>query len=154
MEIYNEVFSNMVNYPSEDVQNEVFSGQDGEKTTKIDPQKASDTITSVGSAVGSIVGTIQAFQDPSRKAKKRELKDVCGRRPVLKKNRASWDRCVANYNSQMTSVSTRSSSEDAPIVVTPPTPPANNNKKILIYVGIGAVVLVAGYFLYKKKFAK
>lgn len=152
-DVQNEVFSNIVNYPSEDVQNEVFSGQDGETTRKIDAQKASDTISSVGSAVGSVVGTVQAFQDPAKKEKRRELKDVCGRKPLLKKNRDEWNKCVSNYNAQIASASTRSASATTPVSV-PPTPPANNNKKILLYVGIGAVVLVAGYMIYKKKFAK
>lgn len=158
-----KIFSNMVNYPSEVVHNEVFSNQDGE-TNKIDSQKVADTVTSVGSAVGSIVGTFQAFQDPSKKEarkerreEKRSLREVCGMKPLLKKNRAKYDQCVSNYNAQQASssasirnTSTAPDTSNAPV----PAPTSGNNKKVLIYVGVGAVVLIAGYLLYKKKFAK
>lgn len=186
-DVNNEVFSNVVNYPREDVYNEVFSGadsmvsnqlnfeifsgQDGEETSsnnvKFDAQKFADTITAVGSATGSVVGTVQAFQDPSKKAQrktaraekkevKKTLKEVCGKRPLLKKNRTEYDKCVSNYNTSIRSIETKQTqqNDNQKNKDVNENTVKGDNKKMLMYIGIGALVLIAGYVIYKKKFAK
>jgi hypothetical protein len=179
-DVHNEVFSNMINYPSEDVHNEVFSnmindsrgssdiskqinfeifsGQDGSEQESDEAvkrqqntQRVSDTLTAVGGAVGSVVSAVQSFQDPSKKSGKefkKQLKAVCGRRPVLKKKRGTYDACVKEFMQRNYSPSTRSNTTPTPQFEEP------KNNKVILYVGIGVAVLVAGFIVYKVKFAK
>ncbi len=165
-----EPFSNIVNYPSEDVYNEVFSGMDSSKPSKIskqlnfeifsgddgvtttdegkkiDPTKLADSVTALGGAVGSTAQTIQAFQNPEKAQARKDLKSVCGRKPLSKKKRAEYDACVKNFQLGKTSAPAPS---NEPVVE----PPKGLSRNTWIVIGIGAVA-VLGYILVKKKVIK
>lgn len=110
----------------------------------------------------------QRQQNPNVQ-KKKELKSVCGRRPLLKKKRAGWDKCVDDYmkSKQPTTppVESSQSYKTAEPTYTPPPKSSSkrsddvSDKKILgmsksvaIPVIVG-VVAIAGFFVYKKFFA-
>lgn len=111
----------------------------------------------------------QRQQNPNVQ-KKKELKSVCGRRPLLKKKRGDWDKCVAEYmkSKQPTTPPAESSQsyKQSEPTYTPPSKSSSekrsddgNDKKILgmsksvaIPVIVG-VVAIAGFFVYKKFFA-
>ena len=135
-------------------QNEIVEKEPPSKKQKIDAQKVSDTLSSVGSAIGSVAVTVKAFQDPSKQATKQGKKDikrnliqVCGRKPLFKKNKAKYDKCVSDYNTKSTMPITSTSSTDTSSENTPPT---NKNKMIYIGIGILAVGVIA-YFVLKSK---
>ena len=121
--------------------------------TKLDPEKVAGAITSGASALGSVVATAQAFKGDGTKApsRRKALKEVCGRRPMLKKNRkGTYDKCVADYNAGKVGGATNTrASETNTNTNTDETPPTNNNKKIIIGVVVVAVVVTA-FIGYKK----
>jgi hypothetical protein len=108
----------LMSYPSEKSSFDVFLGADGddmldysyfETTTpttpteterKFDAEKIAEGVVATGTAVTSVASTIQAFKGDGTKTKsrKQQLKDVCGRKPLLKKNRVEYDKCVSDYN--------------------------------------------------------
>jgi hypothetical protein len=118
-----------------------------------DPEKIAQGVTATAGALGSIVGTVQAFKGDGTKApsRRRQLKDVCGRKPLLKKNRTEYDKCVTNFNAgNIGNVETRTqtTSDDTP---PPPPPPPTDNKKRNIIIGVVVVaVLVTAFIGYKK----
>lgn len=189
-----EPFSNIVNYPSEDVHNEVFSSMDSSRPSKIskqlnfeifsgddgtesissalksgttavssstnsgkknptedegkkiDPTKLADSVTALGGAVGSTAQTIQAFQNPEKAQARKDLKSVCGRKPLSKKKRAEYDACVEKFQLGKTSAPAPS---NEPVVE----PPKGLSRNTWIVIGIGAVAVI-GYILVKKKVIK
>jgi hypothetical protein len=138
----------LLTYPSEKSSFQVFLGFEGKpKKTKdtvknkskekkpIDVEKLAGAITSTATAVGSVATTVDAFT-PQRK---KDLKQVCGSKPLLsKKERAIYDKCVADYNAGKTSGVNEKS---APPIEEPIKP--NNNKKIIIGVVVAGVLLTA-----------
>ena len=97
-------------------------------------------ITAGATAVSSIGSTIQAFKgDGSKpKSKRKQLKDVCGRKPLLKKNRGEYDKCVANYNAGNVGASLDSKAPETTTATEEETKPTIDKKKIII-----GVVVVA-----------
>lgn len=104
-----------------------------------------------------------------RKAQKKDMKMSCGRKPLLKKKRGAWDACVKDYmkakeptstpvessqsyksNTQSERPSRRSSSSSSD---SEETKILGMKKSIAIPVIVG-VVAIAGFFVYKKFFAK
>jgi hypothetical protein len=148
----------LMSYPSEKSSYQVFLGVDGEekkpdeKKTKIDPEKLAQGVTATASAISSVGSTIQAFKGDGSKPKSRrkELKDVCGRKPLLKKNRATYDKCVADYNAgKIGNVMPNNQRTSETPTETPPAEQPNNTKKIVI--GLVVVgVLVTAFIGYKK----
>ena len=149
----------LMSYPSEKSSFQVFLGFDGEEkpTTetkpKIDPEKLAQGVTATAGAISSVGSTIQAFKGDGSKPKSRrkELKDVCGRKPLLKKNRATYDKCVADYNAgKLGNIApTNQRISEIPTENTPTEQPKNNTKKIVI--GLVVVgVLVTAFIGYKK----
>jgi hypothetical protein len=120
---------------------------------KLDPEKVAGAITSGATALGSVVATAQAFKGDGTKApsRRKALKDVCGKKPLLKKNRGTYDKCVADYNAGKVGGSTSSKApETTPTATTTEeTPPPNNTKKIVIGVVVVAVIVTA-FIGYKK----
>lgn len=156
----------LLSYPSEKSSFDVFLGFEGEPTTTdpktetktkptIDPEKVAGAITSGASALGSVVATAQAFKGDGKKApsRRKALKEVCGRKPTLKKNRGTYDKCVADYNAGKLggSTSTKAPDTDTNTNTTQDeqTPPPNNTKKIIIGVVVVAVIVTA-FVGYKK----
>lgn len=67
---------------------------------KFDADKVAEGVIAVGTAVSSVGTAVGAFKGDGKKTKsrKQQLKDVCGRKPLLKKNRVEYDKCVSDYN--------------------------------------------------------
>ena len=81
-------------YPNEKTSFDVFLGTDGntesEDKPKIDPEKIATGITAAASAGSSIASTIQALKNPNKQpSRRKQLKEVCGRKPLTKKKRLS-----------------------------------------------------------------
>lgn len=119
---------------------------------KFDPEKVAGAITSSAGAISSVGTTIQAFKGDGTKppSRRKALKEVCGRRPILKKKReGTYDKCVADYNL----------SKNAPVSKIPPTQNTTNDdkpneglsktKKTIIGLVVVAVI-VGAYIGYKK----
>ena len=143
---------------------DVFLGFDGEPTTDpktdpktkptYDPEKIAGAITSGASALGSVVATAQAFKGDGTKApsRRKALKEVCGRKPTLKKNRGTYDKCVADYNAGKLGGSTSTKAPDTNINTntTDDTPPTDNTKRNIIIGVVVVGVLVTAFIGYKK----
>jgi hypothetical protein len=122
------------------------------KKITVDPEKLAQGITAGASAISSVGSTIQAFKGDGTKApsRRKALKEVCGKRPLMKKNRAGeYDKCVADYNA----------GKRGGIIDTPPqntntqtdeTPPPKNNTKVIIIGVVVVAVLVTAFVGYKK----
>lgn len=119
---------------------------------KFDPEKVAGAITSTAGAISSVGTTIQAFKGDGTKppSPKKALKEVCGRRPILKKKReGTYDKCVADYNL----------SKNAPVSNIPPKTNTTDDdkpneglsktKKTIIGLVVVAVI-VGAYIGYKK----
>lgn len=156
-----EILNNRVllSYPSEKSSFDVFLGFQGEDkpattdtdTTatkpKFDSEKIAQGITAGATALGSVVGTVQALKGDGTKApsRRKSLKEVCGRKPLLKKKReGEYNQCVANFNAGNIP-RTQTTGDDTP----PPPPPTDNKNKIIIGVVVVAV-LVTAFVGYKK----
>lgn len=124
----------------------------GTKSRQLDTEKLNETISSVGSAIGSGVTLVKAYEDPAKaqfkqdkKQKKLELKEVCGRRPLFEKNRTKYNTCVENYmkgRSGMPPTADGGFSGGG----APAPQGMSNNTKIIIAV---AVIGVAGFVYWK-----
>ena len=155
----------LLSYPSEKSSFDVFLGFEGEvppATTgtgttatkpKYDPEKIAGAITSGASALGSVVGTVQAFKGDGTKApsRRKALKEVCGKKILFgKEKKKVYNDCVAQYNAgKIGGVNTKSPETTPTEITTEETPPTNNNKKIIIGVVIVAV-LVTAFIGFKK----
>lgn len=151
----------LLSYPSEKSSFDVFLGVNGysnfedteeSKTRSVDPEKIAQGVTATAGAISSVGSTIQAFKGDGTKApsRRKQLKEVCGNRPMLKKNReGEYDKCVANYNAgKIGNIETRTqtTSDD-----TPPLPPPTDNKNRNIIIGVVVIGLLAtAYIGYKK----
>ena len=165
----------LMSYPSEKSSFQVFLGADGDydlyfegedKTTdtktgtdttgtkpKYDPEKIAQGITASAGALGSVASTIQAFKGDGSKPKsaKRQLKDVCGRKPLLKKKRAEYDKCVVNYNAGNVQRMAQQQQETASTTTQAETTPTPDNKKRNLIIGVVVVgLLVTAFVGYKK----
>jgi hypothetical protein len=123
------------------------------KKNKIDPEKLAQGITAGATALGSVVGTVQAFKGDGTKApsRRKSLKDACGRKPLFGKEKKGYNDCVKEYNAgKIGGVNTKapeSSSNETP----PETPPETNNTTRNIIIGVVVVgVLVTAFIGYKK----
>lgn len=157
-------------YPSEKSSFDVFLGMNGysnfEDTDKedkvkeeakkksVDPEKLAQGLTATAGAISSVGSTIQAFKGDGTKtpSRRKQLKEVCGRKPLFKKNReGEYDKCVANYNAGKignveTRTQTQTTSDD-----TPPPPPSTDNTKRNIIIGVVVIGLLATAFIGYKK---
>jgi hypothetical protein len=130
--------------------------KDKEKEDKpkpqVDPEKVAGAITSGATAISSVGSTIQAFKGdkPKTPSRRKQLKEVCGRKPLLKKNKPEYDKCVAQYNAGTTGGSTDTKAPDTDTNTNNnETPPTDNKKKIIIGVVVVAVIVTA-FIGYKK----
>jgi hypothetical protein len=131
-----------------------------EKTTtkekkKIDSEKLTQALTSVGGAVASGVTLYKAYENPqvaqmraSKKQQQLELREVCGRKPLLKKKQPEYNKCVENYNTGKAGVGAPTSGGTGG--GTPPPTPQGMSTTTKVLIGVG--VLVVGFFVYKKFF--
>ena len=71
---------------------------------KVNPVKIAEGITALAGATGSVVSTVQAFKGDGTKPKsaKKQLRDVCGRKPVFSKSKKkSYNDCVEKYRASL-----------------------------------------------------
>lgn len=120
--------------------------QDSKRT--FDAQKFADTVTALGSLTASGIGLAQAYQDPEKKAQKKSLRDVCGRRPLSKNKRTKYNECVANYSSsrnvpQQMGVNFPTTNDEKSEMTT--------GKKVLIGILVIGVIGAIGYMAFKGK---
>lgn len=159
------MFNNRVltSMPSEKSSFQVYLGFEGEENAtadknadktkekkEYDPEKIAQGVTATAGAISSVGSTIQAFKGDKTKApsRRKKLKEVCGAKPLLKKNRAEYDKCVANYNAGNTGGTTDSKAPET-TTQTDEQPPKDNKKMIIIGVVVVAV-LVTAFVGYKK----
>jgi len=121
-----------------------------EEAKKLDPEKVAGAITSGATAISSVGSTIQAFKGDGTKApsRRKQLKEVCGKKPLFKKKKPEYDKCVAEYNAGKTGGSTDTKAPDTD-TNTNDTTPTDNKKKIIIGVVVVAVIVTA-FIGYKK----
>jgi hypothetical protein len=151
--------------PSEKSSFQVYLGFQGEEDDKktdedadknkpkreYDPEKIAQGVSATASAISSVGSTVQAFKGDGTKPKSRrkQLKDVCGRKPLNKKKQVStgYTKCVADYNAGKIGMeNTNRTPDDTP----PPPPPPKNNNKIIIGSVVVVAVLVTAFIGYKK----
>lgn len=128
-------------------------GTDEDTTSSSKPKLTAEQIqqgVDVATQVGGIVSQLPKNQS------KKDLKSVCGRRPLLRKKRAEWDKCAAEYTrSKNQPIESKyqptQSSVETPSDVT-------DEKKFyqqpLFIGGVVLVLAVGGFFAYKKFFKK
>jgi hypothetical protein len=150
----------LTTYPSEKSSFQVFLGGDGsnsfEGENQIDPEKLSGAISAGAGAIGAVASTVQAFKGDG-KSRRKQLKEVCGRRPILAKKRESsgWNKCEQAYNASMIG-GTRSTSTQQTTLPTNDTNADSDaekkarNKKIIIGSLIVLAVGVTAFIAYKK----
>ena len=160
----------LLSYPSERSSFQVDLGFDGdysdfsptvpiivpvkEKRT-YDPDKIVGAISSGASAIGSVASTVQAFKGDGTKppSRRKALKEVCGRRPILKKKREGrYNTCVDDYNAgKIGNAGNKAPTGNAPSEPTPieETPP-NNKNKIIIGAVVVVVLVLTAFIGYKK----
>ena len=113
-----------------------------------------ETITQTAGAISAVGSTVKAFQGDGTRtpSRRKQLKEACGRKPLLKKNRGTYDKCVADYNAGKVggATNTRASETNTNTnTQTDETPPKDNKKMIIIGVVVVAV-LVTAFIGYKK----
>jgi hypothetical protein len=149
----------LMEYPSEKSSFDVFLGFQGDEddskkvSTKIDTEKFTEGLVATAGAIGAIGATAQAFKGDGTKApsRRKELKQVCGRKPILKKNRGTYDKCVSDYNAgKIGSVTFQKNEPQFSQNDETPSPTTNNTKRNVI-IGVVAVgLIVTAIFAYKK----
>lgn len=167
----------LLTYPSEKSSFQIDLGGDGysnfedkkdekveDKTTRprtklsdIDTEKFAEGITATVGAVTAIGSTVQALRG-GKPSRRKALKEECGKRPVLKRNReGEYNKCVADYNAGIRGgvVDTKSNTNQNEVVDEDTNlndeKRKSNQKKIIIGLVVVAV-LVSGYIAYKKGF--
>jgi len=120
------------------------SGSSKPKLTAEQIQQGVDVATQVGGIVSQL---------PKNQAKK-DLKAVCGRRPLLRKKRANWDKCVAEYNQQKNQAPQQQETNYTPSNNKPEPDEKKFYQKPLFIGGVVLVLAVGGFFAYKKFFNK
>jgi len=112
-------------------------------------QKGAQLLTSGIQTGQSVAGAVKSFQTEEKKT----LKQVCGRRPILKKNRATYDACVNNYRSSLGGGSTGGGDTSGDTVnekSTMPNEPKKNRTTTYVIIGVVAVALIGGLIYLKK----
>lgn len=162
------MFSNRVltTMPSEKSSFQVYLGFEGEEKTadatadkpkerkEYDPEKLAQGVTATAGAISSVGSTIQAFKGDGTKPKSRrkQLKEVCGRKPLSKKKQDStgYTKCVADYNAGKIGGSIDSKAPETTTRTEDNTPPPKDNKKMIIIGVVVVAVVVTAFVGYKK----
>ena len=161
----------LLSYPNEKSSFDVFLGFEGysnfeeteaekkarleaeAKKNKIDPEKLAQGITAGATALGSVVGTVQAFKGDGTKApsRRKSLKDACGRKPLFGKEKKGYNDCVKEYNAGKIGGVDTKAPETNTNTNTDETPPPTDNTTRNIIIGVVVVgVLVTAFIGYKK----
>ena len=134
----------MDEYPSPENTFDVWSNNTGAGAgngDKLDPEAVASAVTTI-TAVGS---QLLANRDST----KQELRNRCGRKPLLRKNRVEYDRCRETFYKDMQGGGFKSQEQNDFI---PPPPPQGLSTTAKIGIALGIVALgVGAYFLLRKK---
>lgn len=132
----------MEEYPNPENTFDIFMGTNGD-TTGVDPEAIAGAVATVGAVAGELI--------QNRDETKQQLRNRCGRRPLLRKNRGEYDKCREEFYKEIQGTSIRT----APTTSTPPPPPPpkgmSTGAKVGIALGVIAVIGVGAYFIFKKK---
>jgi hypothetical protein len=96
----------------------------------------------------AVAGAVKSFQTKS----KQDVKAVCGRKPLRKKNRPPYDKCVANY---MASLNTGGDTDGGDTGGTKSTEadedkPKKNNTTTYVVIAVVGLALIGGLIYLKK----
>jgi len=145
----------MDDYPSPKNTFDVWSGvDDGEKTpppasTTPAPKQGIDPNALAGALTTAVSVGSQLYAN--RDTSKRELKNVCGRRPLFKKNRGEYDKCKKEFYMGSGGFKSGGTQQTPMPTYTPPPPPRGMSTTAKVGIALGIVALgVGGYFLYKR----
>lgn len=112
-------------------------------------QKGAELISSGVQTGQAVAGAVKSFQTEEKKT----LKQVCGRRPILKKNRATYDTCVSNYRSGLGGGSTGggdTGGDTGGKKSTMDDEPKKNRTTTYVIIGVVAVAVIGGLIYLKK----
>ena len=117
--------------------------------------KGASLVSSTVQSGQAVAGAVQSFKTPEKKA----IKEKCGRKPIFKKKRTTYDACVKQYMAQFGAGTgaggdgggdgggnTRGTGGDGGGDDLPP----KSNTKTYIIIGVVAVALIGGYIYLKK----
>lgn len=144
-------YSNFIPLLTDEQIKQLEKQSEGNKSS-VDPEKLAQGITAGASAISSVGSTIQAFKGDGTKApsRRKALKEVCGRKPLTKKNRAGeYDKCVADYNAGKRGGAIDTTTQNTN-TQTDETPPPKDNTKVIIIGVVVVAVLVTAFVGYKK----
>ena len=137
----------MDEYPSPENTFDVWSNNTGAGAgngDKLDPEAVASAVTTI-TAVGS---QLLANRDST----KQELRNRCGRKPLLRKNRVGedgYDKCRETFYKELQGGGVKSQEQNDFI---PPPPPQGLSTTAKIGIALGIVALgVGAYFLLRKK---
>jgi len=130
----------MDEYPSAENQFDLMSNAEG---GGVDPEMIAGAVT----AVAGIASSISANKSQS----KQELKNRCGRKPLFKKNRGTWDKCAEQFYLGDSGGVNKSMQQQPVYLPPPPTPQKGMSTGAIVGIVLGVVALgVGGFFLYKR----
>lgn len=111
-------------------------------------QKGAELLSSGVQTGQAVAGAVKSFQTEEKKT----LKQVCGRRPILKKNRATYDACVSNYRSSLVGGSTGGDTggDTGGEKFAPTDEPKKNRTTTYVIIGVVAVAVIGGLIYLKK----
>jgi hypothetical protein len=139
----------MDEYPSPENTFDVWSNNTGAGAgngDKLDPEAVASAVTTI-TAVGS---QLLANRDST----KQELRNRCGRKPLLRKNRVGedgYDKCRETFYKELQGGGFKSQ-EQNDFIPPPPPPPKGLSTGAKIGIALGIVALgVGAYFLLRKK---
>lgn len=126
---------------------------------KVNPEKIAEGITALAGATGSVVSTVQAFKsdDTKPKSSKKQLRDVCGRKPIFSKSKKkSYNTCVEKYRAskmqnlnpinEIPNIPTREKNDESELEKKDGNIFSKNKKIIIGVLVVGLIV----FFAYKK----
>ncbi len=96
-------------------------------------------------AAGQVAGAVGSVGGKG----KTDVKQACGSRPFLAKNRAAYDKCVAKYNAG-TLVGKQTKDGTMPNIV-PSKPTGGKKDNTTTYVVVGSAIAIGLFLLYMKK---
>ena len=137
----------MEEYPNPRNTFDVFMGVDESKTGKLD----AESVTSALTTAVSLGSQLYASRDKSKQG----LRQRCGKRPILRKNRGEYDTCREEYYKEIQGGGMKTTGTAGDSFTPPPPPPPpptgmSTTAKVGIALGIVAVG-VGAYFLLRNK---
>ena len=153
-----------------DLNSHLFDGYIGGNQRQRYSNLTAEQEKQVADGAGQAIGLLgKLFKGKPKTADQQDIKNHCGRKPILKKKRKVWQKCVDDYTAQKNAAVAAASNTNnqTPAVdyakqqsTTTNTDRTTNKPKGLskpIIIGIVATsavtLLVGGYFIYTKYFA-